>query len=369
MALACTAITAAVPPIEATSTAAVSAAIAGRRWHQSQEPLSGPDPPGGDRPRVEPRSQVIRQGLCACVPPSRVLLQALQADRLEVARDLRVEPRRRLGRPAPHRVERVDHALAAERGLARKQGVEDRPQAVDVGRRGDRSAMPRRLLGAHVCRRSQDHAGSRHLEVGLDPLGQAEVGDVRMPLVIDQDVGRLQVAMQDAPHMGMVHSLGRLGQKRCRGPGIVLEGRELLGEVSPLDELHAEVLLTLMVANFINRHDPRVIQQCDGLGLVLESPQLRVVSQHAGPDHLEGDRPVEADLAGLVDHAHAAAAQFPVDLIVADIAHANPAKQITRWVIPVGCPGQIGGAGCQFARRREPDPGPCLVPVDRLGLG
>ena len=36
------------------------------------------------------------------------------------------------------------------------------------------------------------------------PLGQAEVGDVRPALAVDQDVGRLQVAVQDAVLVGVV---------------------------------------------------------------------------------------------------------------------------------------------------------------------
>ena len=91
------------------------------------------------------------------------------------------------------------------------------------------------LLGAHVGRRAQDRAAGRHLDVRLHPLGQAEVGDVGMAFGVDQDVRRLQVAVQNAPHVGVVDGLGRLDQQGRRGPGLVLERVELLGEVAPLD--------------------------------------------------------------------------------------------------------------------------------------
>ena len=68
--------------------------------------------------------------------------------------------------------------------------------------------------------------------------------------------------------------------------------------------------LAVVLADLVDRHDARVVEQGDGLGLVLEPAQLVVVGQDAGLDHLEGDGPVEADLAGLVDDAHAAAAQL-----------------------------------------------------------
>ena len=40
--------------------------------------------------------------------------------------------------------------------------------------------------------------------VRLDPLGQAEVGDVRLAVGVEQDVGRLEVAVQDAALVGVV---------------------------------------------------------------------------------------------------------------------------------------------------------------------
>ena len=105
--------------------------------------------------------------------------------------------------------------------------------------------------------------------------------------------------------------------------GSALKRRELLGEVAALDQLHAEVVLAVVLADLVDRHDARVVEQGDGLGLVLEPAQLGVVGQNAGLDHLEGDGPVEADLPGLVDDAHAAAAQLLVNLVVAEVADAG----------------------------------------------
>ena len=39
----------------------------------------------------------------------------------------------------------------------------------------------------------------------LHALGQAEVGDVRLARRVEQDVGRLQVAVQDAALVGVMH--------------------------------------------------------------------------------------------------------------------------------------------------------------------
>ena len=79
-------------------------------------------------------------------------------------------------------------------------------------------------------------------------------------------------------------------------------------------------MLAVVLADLVDRHDAGVVEQRDRLGLVLEPPQLVVAGQDAGPDHLQGDGPVEADLPGPVDDAHAAAAELGLDLVVAEVA-------------------------------------------------
>src|SRR5262249_14304228 len=137
------------------------------------------------------------------------------------ARDGGIEPGGRLGRGVAHRVEGLDHAVAAEGGPAGQQGVEDGAQPVDVAGGGDRPAVAGRLLGRHVGRGAEDRPRLGELDVGLDLLGQAEVGDVRVPLVVDQDVGRLEVAVQDAAGVGVGDRLGGLVDEAGGGAGVV----------------------------------------------------------------------------------------------------------------------------------------------------
>ncbi len=77
-----------------------------------------------------------------------------------------------------------------------------------------------------------------------------------MAFGIDRDVRRLQVAMQNPACMGIVDGLGVLGQEVHLGLGIVLERVDLVGEVAPLDELHAEVALAFVIADLVDQDDP-----------------------------------------------------------------------------------------------------------------
>ena len=61
----------------------------------------------------------------------------------------------------------------------------------------DTAGLAEGLLGAHVAERAQQVAGHGQAGVVLE-LGQAEVGDPEVAAVVEQQVGRLDVAVDDA---------------------------------------------------------------------------------------------------------------------------------------------------------------------------
>ena len=118
------------------------------------------------------------------------------------------------------------------------------------------------------------------------------------------------------------HQLGRLaGRQRAVG--------QPLGEALPLDEAHREVMLALVLADLVDRHDARVVEVGRGLGLGVEALDVGVVGELAGQDHLQGDGAVEAHLPGLEDDAHAAAGDLADDLVVAEVA--DPGRSPPAW--------------------------------------
>ena len=56
------------------------------------------------------------------------------------------------------------------------------------------------------------------LGVAFDALGQAEIGDVRLSLGIEQDVARLEVAVQHAALVGVMDGAGNRRQQFSRRP-------------------------------------------------------------------------------------------------------------------------------------------------------
>ena len=111
---------------------------------------------------------------------------------------------------------------AAERPPAREHLVEDGAEREDVGPRIHRP--PFRLLGRHVGGRAHDNArlGRDRGDRGfgrrqLDQFRETEVEHLGAAVARDDDVGRLDVAMDDAVRV-------RDGKGRCDLDGIV-QGR------------------------------------------------------------------------------------------------------------------------------------------------
>ena len=92
-----------------------------------------------------------------------------------------------------------------ERSSPGQQFVEDHAQAEDVGSPIDPMTFTTGLLWAHVRRRSCDPGTLAEVLV-LER--QSEVGDERLPRGVDQDVGGLDVPMDQPPCVSIVQGFG-----------------------------------------------------------------------------------------------------------------------------------------------------------------
>ena len=180
--------------------------------------------------------------------------------------------------------------------------------------------QPQGLLRGHVGRRAQDGAGVGLVLVELEPLGQAEVGDLGRAVGGEQDVGRLEVAVDDPPVVRGLHPSRKQGDhphRLARRPGALAEP---LGQATTLDELQGEVRKPGVLADLVDLDDARVLELGDRPGLGPEPRELIGRGVGSGEDHLEGDIAVEAELAGLVNDAHATASQL-LDKLIANRRH------------------------------------------------
>ena len=135
-------------PTRPTTSVNARRASAGSRRHHLQSFSGLLTGPRLDRlARAEP-AQLLGQDVRAGVPPGRILLQALEADRDHVARQFRPQLRGDGRHGRLDLLQGLEHRGGLEGRAAGEQLVEDRPERVDVGRGSDHVRLPPACSGA-----------------------------------------------------------------------------------------------------------------------------------------------------------------------------------------------------------------------------
>ena len=108
--------------------------------------------------------------------------------------------------------------------------------------------------------------------VGRQLLGQAEVGDVRLVVGVEQDVGRLQVAVQDALLVGVLDGPGDgdAGSAAAARPGSG-PSASCCARLRPSMKSMREVVPAVDGADLVDLDDVRVLQPAGGAGLGVEA--------------------------------------------------------------------------------------------------
>jgi hypothetical protein len=231
---------------------------------------------------------------------------------------------RRLREAAPHR---LDHRRRGRRRQLPDAGgrVED---GVDGGLRvlrRERQTAGEHLVEHHAQRPEvgavvdgvAQHLLRRHVEDGSqgapvlgelfrsEQLGDAEIEDLHRPAVRHQDVGGLDVAVDDPQLVSPRQPLGDLGgdvegaveRQGAAGdlllqrlPGVVGHGHE-----------HPAVR---GLVDLVDDADVGVLEAGDRLRLLQEARARQGVARQLGGDELDGDLPAELQILGLVDDTH-----------------------------------------------------------------
>ncbi len=214
-------------------------------------------------------------------------------------------------------------------GIGRAAGVEGHPAGEHlVKRHAERvqvSAVVHLaqcfgLLGRHVIQRPSGNPHPRHHRRAffLD-LGQPEVADLDIPPFREEDVGGLDVSMDD---IGLVRHL--------EGMEALLHDREGLARLHDaltLDQvaersaahiLHHDKQMGIDVAESIDIDDVRVLEPAEDACFRLEPPQKLLVCRHPGVHDLQRDHPIQRGVEGFVHNTHPPMPQHGLDRIILD---------------------------------------------------
>ena len=203
----------------------------------------------------------------------------------------------------------VEGELSAQHRVARDA------QRVDIAPRVDTLAA--HLLGAEVIDGPEHLAGGREGR-RLAHARDAEVGDHRASRDrVEEDVLGLHVAMNHAVRVRVPERGGDVAEDRHRAlwrKG--LRGRQRPGDRLAIDEAHDEEHLSANFVCPIDGDDIGMAQPGCGAGFTKEAlPDRRIVGE-VERQGLDRHHPVEPQVAGEVDHAHAAAADLALDFVL-----------------------------------------------------
>ncbi len=156
------------------------------------------------------------------------------------------------------RLQDVQERIPAEWSLSGQQLVEHDAQAEDVRSAIDPVAFAPGLLGTHVSRSARQPAPLAEVFI-LE--GQPEVGHAGFARGVDQDVGGLDVPVDQPPSVGVMQGVGNRGDQLRRIP----ERRASLthpdGQVAAFDELrHDEAETVFRATDIEDRHDIGMVQ-------------------------------------------------------------------------------------------------------------
>lgn len=247
----------------------------------------------------------------------RALRQRLDDDRLQPRRNGHGRGLRRTRRG---RVDNMVHdrdGAALERPPAGEHPVQHDASRIEVGPLVD--ALASNLLGRHVGGRADDCPRLR--QAAAVEMGDAEIGDLDPPAAGQDDVRRLDVAMDDAVLVAVLQP-----GEQPRHDHRHLIRRQRLPRQQPgtergaLDVLHDDVGELFGLAVVVDADDVGTVQPSGGLGLAAETAAERgvlrilVVQRQRLDRHPAGDGRVPR----FVDGPHRAAADTGADLIFAE---------------------------------------------------
>jgi len=246
----------------------------------------------------------------------RILFQATQGDLRERWGHRR---RERRGSVPQHREGGRDRGLALERPRSAEHLAQDRAEAEDVGARIDGRAVD--LFRRHVCRRAGE-ALAQFVAPGLRPVrgrlqdGDAEIEDLERAVGGDEEVVRLDVAVDDALLVGRGQPARQL-QREVQGAfGRKRAASQALAQRLAAQQFLHEVGLAGETPHIVDGDDVGVRERPGGARFLCQPRQLRRIVRSGG-EHLDRDLASELDVAGREDPAHAAARELAYEDIPA----------------------------------------------------
>ena len=170
----------------------------------------------------------------------------------------------------------------------------------------------REVLGTRLVDRSGQAVAVR----GGRELGQAEIEHLHLSAPGEEDVGRLDVAVEDALGMRRVEGIGHLHadvEQRAEVDGATGEAQV---EWLAVEQLHGEIALAVLLVEAVDGADVGVVQGRRRASLAPEPFDGFGARGASGREYLDGHLAAELEVLRPIDHTHPAGAELIEDAVV-----------------------------------------------------
>ena len=151
--------------------------------------------------------------------------------------------------------------------------------------------------------------------IAFQRLGQTEIEDLDFAVAGEFDVGRFQIAVNDAL---FVRGFERVGDLAGDGESLVNRNgsrRDTFGERGPVDEFHHQRSDTAGFLKAVNSGDIGMVQRCQRLRFALEAGHAVGVLSESSGQYLDGHLAMQPGVLRAVDLTHSARADGREDFV------------------------------------------------------
>ena len=188
-----------------------------------------------------------------------------------------------------------------------------------------------RLLRRHVGGRAHGGTGAREAALHAGQFRQTEICYSRTPAILasfDQDVGRLEIAMEDAVLVRVLHGERHVVQPaRGETRSERLTGDDFVQGPS-VHDLHDEERNAVSVSDFVNGDEIRMLQPRGDERFVAKARTSFTTGEITARQGFDRDEALQGPLARAPDHAHSAAADLLEQLVVAEQAQRGTIRPV-----------------------------------------
>ena len=128
----------------------------------------------------------------------------------------------------------------------------------------------------------------------------------------------LDVAVDDPSGMSGFECVGDVNRQTEQNIGVDGLSRDAILQRHPVQKLHGDERLPILLADIKNHANIGVIQRGGNLGFALKTSEGLRVFGHFFRHEFEGDKTVETNILGLINNTHTATAELLDDAVVRD---------------------------------------------------